>query len=56
VSRRYLIGVLEIFYRCPGDISSASWKYFIFVLEMFDLSWRYLIGVLEIFDVCSGDI
>jgi len=39
---RYLIGVLEIFDRCPGDILSVS--------------WRYLIGVLEIFDECREDI
>jgi len=35
-------GVLEIFIRCPGDISSFS--------------WIYLKGVLEIFDRCPGDI
>jgi len=50
VSWRYLTGVLEvfdegvleIFDRCPGDISSVS--------------WRYLTGVLEVFDECLGDI
>jgi len=41
MSWRYLIGVLEIFDRCPGDI---SW-----------VSWRYIFGVLEIFDRCPGD-
>jgi len=38
----YLIGVLEIFERCPGDICSVS--------------RRYLMGVLEVFDGCPGDI
>jgi len=38
---RYLMGVLEIFYRCLGDINLVSWRYFI--------------GVLEIFDLCLGD-
>jgi len=42
VSWKFLIGVLEIFDGCPGDIHSVS--------------WRYLIGVLEIFDQCPGDI
>jgi len=42
VSRRYLIGVLEIFDECPGDILTVSCRYFI--------------GVLEIFDGCPGDI
>jgi len=37
-----MMGVLEIFDRCPGDI---GW-----------MSWSYLLGVLEIFDVCPGDI
>jgi len=35
-------GVLEIFGRCPGDI---SW-----------LSWGYLMGYLGIFDLCPVDI
>jgi len=35
---RYLIGVLEIFERCPGEIS------------LVDL--RYLMGFYEIFDMC----
>jgi len=39
---RYLMGVLEIKIRCPGDIYPAS--------------WRFLIGVLEIFDASPGDI
>jgi len=39
---RYLIGVLEIFDWCSGDI----WWF----------SWRYLMGVLEIFDGCALDI
>jgi len=42
VSWRYLIGVLEIFDGCPGDICGVP--------------WRYLMGVLEIFDLCLGDI
>jgi len=42
LSWRHFIGVLELFSRCPGDISSVS--------------WRYLIVVLEIFDRCSIDI
>jgi len=37
-----LVGDMEIFDRCPGDIWSVS--------------WRYLIGVPEIFYWCSGDI
>jgi len=37
----YLMGVLEIFDGCPGDI----WSVF----------WRYLMGVLEIFDGCPAD-
>jgi len=37
-----LIGVLEIFDWCPGD--------------MCFLSCRYFIGVLEIFHWCPGDI
>jgi len=36
------MGVLEIFHRCLGGISSVS--------------FRYLISVLEIFDSCPGDI
>jgi len=42
VSWKYLIGVLEIFDLCPGDIYSVS--------------CRYLIGVLEIFEGCLGNI
>jgi len=42
VSSRYLIGVLEIFYRRSGDILSVTWDYFI--------------GVLEIFDRCPGGV
>jgi len=64
VSQRYLIGVLEIFDRCPGDIrkgvleifdecprdiNSESWRYLICVLEFFD-------GVQEISDRCPRDI
>jgi len=37
-----IIGILEIFDRCPGD---NWWE-----------SWRYLVGVLEIFDGCPGNI
>jgi len=37
-----LIGFLEIFGWCPGDI--------------FLMSWRYLVGVQEILDWCLGDI
>jgi len=37
-----LMGFLEIFVGCPGDIWCVS--------------WRYLIGVLEIFDGCPGEI
>jgi len=33
---RYLIGVLDIFDRCPGNIGSLFWKYLIFALEIFD--------------------
>jgi len=39
---KYLIGVLGIVDRCPGNISSVF--------------WRYLIGVLEILEECPGDI
>jgi len=33
---RNLMGVLEIFDGCLGDIWSMSWKYLIGVLEIFD--------------------
>jgi len=71
VSWRCLIGVLEIFDRCPqifggcpGDIWWVSWLYLMFVLEIFDwcpgdiswVSWRFFMGVLEIFHGCIGDI
>jgi len=41
-SWRYMVGVLGIFDRCPGDICSDSWK--------------YLMGVLKICGRCPGDI
>jgi len=51
----FLIGVLEIFVRRPGDTGLVSWRYLIGVLEIFDRSWRYLIGVLAIFNRCPGN-
>jgi len=50
------MGDLEIFDRCPGDISSKSWRYLVVVLEIFDGVLEILIGVLEIFDQCPRDI
>jgi len=59
------MGVLEIFYRFPGDISRVSWRYLIGLLvEIFLMfhgdvslvSLRYLICVLKIFDKCPKDI
>jgi len=53
---RSLLGVLEIFDGCGGDIRCVPgyillgfWRYLI-------IARRYLIGVLEIFDQCNGDI
>jgi len=43
------MGVLEIFYWCPGDILWVFWTYLMFVLDI-------LKGVLEILDGCPGDI
>jgi len=31
-----LEGVLEIFYRCPADILSLSWRYLMYVMEKFN--------------------
>jgi len=42
VSWRYLIIVIEIVDRCPGDIWSVS--------------SRYLMSILDIFDGCPVDI
>jgi len=43
------MAVLEIFDRCPGDISWCP-RY------IFWVSWRYFMVVLEIFGGCAGDI
>jgi len=43
------MGLLEIFYRCPGDISWVFFRYLMGVLEI-------LISVREIFDGCPGDM
>jgi len=39
---RYLVGVLQLFDRCPGDIWSVSWSYLIGVLEIFDWLPRHI--------------
>jgi len=49
VSWKYLLDVLEIFDRSPGDIYGCPG-------DIFTVSWTYLIGVLDIFDGCSEDI
>jgi len=46
VSWRYLVGVLQIFDGCPGDISSVSWRYLIGVLEIFEESDEISPGVI----------
>jgi len=46
---RYLIDVLEISNRCPGDIWSVSYGYLMGVLEIF-------LGVMEIFVGYLGEI
>jgi len=49
--------VLEIFDRCPADITSVSWRFVISVLEIFGrCPGDILVGVLEIFDLRPKDI
>jgi len=56
VSFRYLISVLEIFDRCPGDNLDISLRYFISFIVIFQSSMRYFIRFLEIFHRVPGDI
>jgi len=43
------MGVQEIINWCPAYILWVPWRYFIGVLEIFDVSLGNLIGVLQIF-------
>jgi len=45
----FFIGVLEIFYWCPGGIYWCPG-------DIWFVSWKYLMGVLEIYDRGSVDI